>query len=274
MENIKAFYDLVKVKDLLGDKTYLAQAKVKLYNEHQQDLKIFKSLIKAKLTQERLTATGYKGTLQEFKKEIFLDEKDVEKSVKLARKKLEDKAFNGSFYYNLTHGYRSIYLYPSEKFKKSKAYSIYKVLTILANNWLSDETSGLSKEEKLLLSKLDNLTLLPTCTTKENCLLPYQLNEIELNKILETAENKFTFLKVKGNDGLSVSDKIKSLLTFRVPYYVGPLNSHSEFAWFARKEDGAITPWNFENKVDLSASNKKFIEKMTCNCTYLFEEDV
>ena len=55
---------------------------------------------------------------------------------------------------------------------------------------------------------LDNLTLLPTCTTKENCLLPYQLNEIELNKILEIAENKFTFLKVKGNYGLSVAIKL------------------------------------------------------------------
>ena len=38
--------------------------------------------------------------------------------------------------------------------------------------------------------------MLPTCTTKENCLLPYQLNEIELNKILEIAENKFTFLNI------------------------------------------------------------------------------
>ena len=28
----------------------------------------------------------------------------------------------------------------------------YKVLTTLAKNWLSDESSGLSKEEKLLLT--------------------------------------------------------------------------------------------------------------------------
>ena len=274
VENIKAFYDLVKVKDLLGENSYLSQAKVKLYNEHQQDLKIFKSLIKEKLTQERLTAAGYKGTLQEFKKDIFLDEKDVDKSVKIARNNPDDKACNGSFYYNLTHGQRASYLEPSDKFKKGKAYSVYKVLTTLAKNWLSDEASGLSKEEKLLLSMLDNLTLLPTCTTKENCLLPYQLNEIELNKILEIAENKFTFLKVKGNDGLSVSDKIKSLLTFRIPYFVGPLNEHSKFAWIKRKEDGSITPWNFENKVDLSGSAEKFIKRMTCKCTYLFEKDV
>ena len=274
VENIKAFYDLVKVKDLLGENSYLSQAKVKLYNEHQQDLKIFKSLIKEKLTQERLTAAGYKGTLQEFKKDIFLDEKDVDKSVKIARNNPDDKACNGSFYYNLTHGQRASYLEPSDKFKKGKAYSDYKVLTTLAKNWLSDEASGLSKEEKLLLSMLDNLTLLPTCTTKENCLLPYQLNEIELNKILEIAENKFTFLKVKGNDGLSVSDKIKSLLTFRIPYFVGPLNEHSKFAWIKRKEDGSITPWNFENKVDLSGSAEKFIKRMTCKCTYLFEKDV
>ena len=83
------------------------------------------------------------------------------------------------------------------------------------------------------------------------------------------------FLSVKDADGLSVSDKIIKIFEFRVPYYVGPLNSYNNtYSWMLTKSDGKITPWNFDNKVDKDASAEKFIRKMTNKCTYLIGEDV
>jgi len=65
-------------------------------------------------------------------------------------------------------------------------------------------------------------------------------------------------------------------MLFKIPYYVGPLVSEekSDFAWFERKAEGRITPWNFEDKVDLDKSEDKFIYNMTAKCSYLVEEDV
>ena len=68
-------------------------------------------------------------------------------------------------------------------------------------------------------------------------------------------------------------EKIKSLVSFRIPYYVGPLNKHSEFSWVVRKDE-KIYPWNFEDVVDIEASAEKFIERMKNKCTYLPDEEV
>ena len=74
--------------------------------------------------------------------------------------------------------------------------------------------------------------------------------------------------------GLSVSDKIKSVFTFRIPYYIGPLNKNSSHSWIERKADGKIYPWNFEDVVDIDKCEEAFIKRMTNKCTYLPGEDV
>jgi CRISPR-associated endonuclease Csn1 len=64
-------------------------------------------------------------------------------------------------------------------------------------------------------------------------------------------------------------------MTFRIPYFVGPLcKSHSDVAWIERKAEGKIYPWNFDEKVDLDASEAAFIRKMTNKCTYLPDQPV
>src|SRR5699024_5398499 len=71
-------------------------------------------------------------------------------------------------------------------------------------------------------------------------------------------------------------------VAFRIPYYVGPLitsedqrkSSNANFAWMIRKEQGRITPWNFDRKVDRMESANKFIKRMTTKDTYLIGEDV
>lgn len=56
-------------------------------------------------------------------------------------------------------------------------------------------------------------------------------------------------------DGFSVAEKLIKMLEFRIPYYVGPLNTHHNvdnggFAWAVRKASGRVTPWNFDDKID------------------------
>lgn len=137
-----------------------------------------------------------------------------------------------------------------------------------------------SPEAKAILEEIDAGQFLPKAVSKINGVIPHQLQEQELRKILERAEKYLPFLQEADQYG-TVSDKIISLLTFRIPYYVGPLNTaHSSkdgregFAWAVRREEGRILPWNFEEKIDTEKSAEWFIRRMTNKCTYLLGEDV
>lgn len=131
-----------------------------------------------------------------------------------------------------------------------------------------------SEDKKYILDKIERNELLPKAVSKQNGVIPYQLHLVELNKILSNAERYLPFLKKEDEYG-TVSDKIRKLFTFRIPYYVGPLNGHSSFAWAVRKdENGHIYPWNFERKIDIEASAEEFIRRMTNKCTYLVKKDV
>lgn len=131
-----------------------------------------------------------------------------------------------------------------------------------------------SEDKKYILDKIERNELLPKAVSKQNGVIPYQLHLVELNKILSNAERYLPFLKKEDEYG-TVSDKIRKLFTFRIPYYVGPLNGHSPFAWAVRKdENGHIYPWNFEREIDIEASAEEFIRRMTNKCTYLVKKDV
>ena len=96
-----------------------------------------------------------------------------------------------------------------------------------------------------------------------------------MKAILEKAKNHYKFLSEKDEDGLSAIDKLLSIIEFKVPYYVGPLNEyHGKYSWIERKAEGKILPWNFEEKIDLEKTEEAFIRKMTRQCTYLAGEDV
>lgn len=100
-----------------------------------------------------------------------------------------------------------------------------------------------------------------------NGLVPYQLNLKELKAILHNAEGYMPFLKEKDEKGLSVSDKLVSLFTFRIPYYVGPLNKNSDRAWIERTDE-KIYPWNFKDVVDEEKSAEAFMNNLVGRCTY------
>ncbi len=126
---------------------------------------------------------------------------------------------------------------------------------------------------------------MPKQRTNHNGFIPYQLHQIELDRIIANQSKYYPFLaEVNPVEAhrKQAPYKLDELIRFRVPYYVGPLVTQQEqqatstgnFAWMVRKSAGAITPWNFEDKVEREESANRFIKRMTIKDTYLLGEDV
>ena len=118
------------------------------------------------------------------------------------------------------------------------------------------------------LEKIEREDFLRKQRTFDNGSIPHQIHLQEMNAILRRQGEHYPFLKDN-------KEKIEKILTFRIPYYVGPLaRGNRDFAWLTRNSDQAIRPWNFEEIVDKSSSAEEFINKMTNYDLYLPEEKV
>ncbi len=118
--------------------------------------------------------------------------------------------------------------------------------------------------------RIENKEFLPKITSVDNGRYPYQLNKEELIKIIENQGKYYSFLLNKTNDN---EYKLVKLLEFRIPYYVGPLNENSSFAWLKRNiENVKITPYNFDEVIDKENTAEQFIKRMISHCTYLLNE--
>ena len=118
------------------------------------------------------------------------------------------------------------------------------------------------------LDKIEREDFLRKQRTFDNGSIPHQIHFQEMNAILRRQGEHYPFLKEN-------REKIEKILTFRIPYYVGPLaRGNRDFAWLTRNSDQAIRPWNFEEIVDKASSAEDFINKMTNYDLYLPEEKV
>ena len=131
-----------------------------------------------------------------------------------------------------------------------------------------------SPEVQYVKNEIEKETFLPKQVTKDNSVIPYQIHLYELNRILDNLCNRIPILAQNAN-------KIRQIFTFRIPYYVGPLNGvtrgNESTNWMVRKpgnEHEKIYPWNFKEIVDTEACAETFIRRMTNKCTYLIHEDV
>lgn len=116
--------------------------------------------------------------------------------------------------------------------------------------------------------ELENFLLKQNSRT--NGAVPYQMQLDEMIKIIDNQAKYYPVLKEK-------RDQLLSILTFRIPYYFGPLNETSEHAWIKRlegKENQRILPWNYQDIVDVDATAEGFIKKMTNYCTYFPDAEV
>ena len=118
------------------------------------------------------------------------------------------------------------------------------------------------------LEKINREDLLRKQRAFDNGSIPYQIHLQEMRAIIDKQAKFYPFLAKN-------KEKIEKILTFRIPYYVGPLaRGNSDFAWSIRKRNEKITPWNFEDVIDKESSAEAFINRMTSFDLYLPEEKV
>ncbi len=241
--NLSRLYDCAALVKILSGAPSISQSKVNEYETHKKDLKELKTLIKKYLPKEygkmfRSADAGYY-------------------SAYAANYKSDKKAENRS-----KHGHEK---------------TTYDEFGNTVKKLLSPITPDSEADRELIdniLLRIDDGTYMPKQINTNNRVIPHQLYFAELKKILKNAEVHYEFLRSKDGDEISVSQKIEDIFTFRIPYFVGPLNPHSKKAWIERKASGKIHPWNFESMVDYDKCEEAFIRKLTGQCTYLPGEDV
>lgn len=177
---------------------------------------------------------------------------------------------------------------PSQSYDASKAagYTAYDLHKLSYDDFAKSVKklfagTGAETDERYIamMDAFDKQRFLRRLKTSDNGAIYYQLHLEELQAILKNQGRFYPFLKDEAN-------KIESLVTFRIPYYVGPLtpknaaqDAHGKhrFQWSERKEgmeDAIITPWNWDTVIDKNKSAENFILRMTGDCTYLAGEKV
>lgn len=234
----KAAYDSAKLEKLIGTHGSLSKSKIAQFEQHKKDLEMLKSILRKN---RPVYYEVFKST----------SENNYASYVRAHRK-------NRSEVESCTQS------------------DFCKYLDGILEDVLEDQTFITEGEKMDMRDRIKAGEFMPKQVSKNNSMFPNSLHCSELRKILENASRHYSFLLQKDESGDSVKDKIEKLCTFRIPYYVGPLvpREQSKRAWFVRNEEGEITPWNFERKVNLEASGEKFIEVLTNKCTYLPTEDV
>lgn len=235
IEVLRKLYDWTLLVDTLGESYTISDAKVQVYETHKKDLANLKFIVK---------------------KYLPLKYSEVFRS--------QDKDNYVAYSYHTSDG-------DTSKLKRKGKEDFSKYLLSVLKEISPDE-----KDQELfdsIISKLENRTFLPKQKDTDNRVIPHQLYQYELERILSNASNYLPFLNEKDNDGITTQEKIISIFLYRIPYYVGPLNEKSQNAWLVRKA-GKIYPWNFEQIVDLDASEECFIRRMTNYCTYIPGEPV
>lgn len=237
MTRLRALYDWSVLVGSLHGYTSISKAKVEDYNQHKEDLKNLKDFVHK-----------------------YCPEK-----------------FN-SIFKNQDMGNYVSYVYNGKKNKRDKSYksATQEQFCDFLKKKLKDIKCD-SEDEQFyqdMMLRLETCSFMPKQVNGDNRVIPYQLYYYELKRILDNAEKYLLFLSERDEDGYSNKDKLLMIFEFRIPYFVGPINKNSEHAWFQRKAEGKIYPWNFEEKVDLDRSEEEFIKRMTNTCSYLPGETV
>ena len=233
---LRLVFDWSVLSDILGNSSTISESKVAAYEQHKKDLEFLKRII-----------CKYKSDRYD---EVF---RDIGKNNYPAYSYHSDET-------------------EKNKLKKTNKEDFSKFILGIVKDIAPDETD--IKDYDDMIKRLEFRTFMPKQKDTDNRVIPHQLYWYELDCILKNAEKYLPFLSEKDGDGITVSQKIESVFLFRIPYFVGPLNSHSERSWFKRKAEGKIYPWNFDKLVDLDESEEQFIKRMTNTCTYLPGEAV
>lgn len=233
MIQLKSVNDYYFVSKVLSDSNSLSESMVKIYENHQRDLRQLKDFVKTYCKSEY--------------NEIFRL-KEINKG----------KKNNYANYIGMTS------VKKTERFSHCSREEFYKYIKDKISKVKNPNAEPLIKE---MLDKIDNNEFLIRQNSNQNGAFPMQLNLMELKQILDVQSKYHNFLN-KVEDGYSIKDKIICTFKYKLPYYLGPFNKKSKNSWIERKE-GKIYPWNINDIVDVDKTAEEFIKRMQNKCTYL-----
>ena len=241
IEQMKSIYDYAVLEGTLKGYAYLSCARVDLYEKHKNDLKLLKKLYRRHKTKE-----DYDNMFR------------------------SDAEGTYSAYVNSLNSFDS--LAESKKYRRNmkgrKADDLYATIK---KDFKEHTEDG---DIRYVLEQIEKEQFLPKQLTGENGIIPNQVHRKEMKRILENAKQYLPFLNEKDESGLTVAERILQLFSFQIPYYVGPIGKGSKTGWAVRKEEGAILPWNINEKIDMKATSEAFIGNLIRSCTYLTDEKV
>lgn len=259
VESLKKTYSAVQLAKLLDEHKYICDAMVARFDVHHNQLKDFKDFIKK-----------YHRS-QYFK--IFRDAQET-------KDKGKNYVVNYPLYVNgdIYNGKKRVLGLNTSTRAKEEFYAFIKKSLdkpVEIENY--DATEYIAKKQSILDAiEADNFLKLQR--TKDNGVLPNKLYLRELKRILQVNADKYNFLNDKDETGLTNAEKIIAILTFRVPYFVGPIggdpSAKDSHTWSIRDKSVDYKPWNLEKMIDYDASEDAFIQRMTNKCTYLPTQDV
>ncbi len=243
LEQMKGIYDFARLQTILRDQPYISIAQVDCYERHAADLACLKAVYKKYLPSaayRRMFVSNLAGTYSAYVNGLRRAGKRDRRGVGGSRGNTDDMQ-----------------------------QAMYKMI--------KKDLSGCPKDDEQImhiLSSVDCGQFLKKQRTNANSVIPNQVYAAEMRRILERAENYLPFLNDRDSSGLTVSERILSLFSFCMPYYVGPTGSGSKTGWAVRKEQGQIFPWNIEEKIDMQKTSEQFITNLIRSCTYVAGEKV
>lgn len=249
LNHVKQINDWVLLNDILGEEKSIAKAKVNIYEQHKKDLKFLKYIVNKYIPHE------YDNVFRI--------------AVKPAKKGINNYC---AYSYNI-NDLKSKGIKIPDSFEKVNIEGFCAYLKKLMENVKPYDEDKEKFDD--MMARIGDNSFCPKQVSVDNRVIPYQLTYHSLKIILENASNYLDFLNDKDEYG-TVKDKILSIMTYRIPYYVGPLmkRKDSDVAWIVRKAEGKILPWNFDELVNHEESERAFINRMIGSCTYLPGEKV
>lgn len=262
-EAIQRAYSAYVLAGILCGESSLSASMVASYNRHRDDLRITKEL-----TREYLGLEEYRALFRGPKVRDPLNPEDSTPRYdynKLPKKSYTAYVVRGSKASHCTQ--EDLAMNIRKKFQACPE--------LLADSRYESIRPRLEADDGSFLAKQK---------TRNNGAIPYQLHLEEMTAIIRAQGSHYPFLLE--NEAL-----LESLVSTRIPYYVGPLNTQSDplgaypnpvdntrkFGWSVRREgmEGAkVYPWNVEEVIDTDATAERFIRRMTGTCTYLYGQDV
>ena len=253
---LRKLYYLLEFSQILGTNDYISQAMLETYINHAEDKKLVKRLLKKYVYDS--SDEGVKAYRDFFT--AYPDEENVVCYANYIAKPAKVKEKNKP-------------TTPEELIYKKITSLIEKYAPEVQPSENNEDTVAIATNYKedpdyLEMVKIhERRDLLPKLNAKRNGAIPNQMHLKEMNVILEKQGKYYPCLSEN-------ADKIRNILTFVRPYYVGVLGKNSPNNWYKKEIDGVVTPWNFYEKIDTDYAEEQFISRLVGKCSVFPDEKV